>query len=95
MKWAAVHRRHHQYSDAPDDPHSPHRYGRGLWGLICGFWHAHVGWVFNPDPADLDRYRVAEGRPTVGSGDGQRDHSVRYASPKNAPTASATLVGCT
>jgi stearoyl-CoA desaturase (delta-9 desaturase) len=24
--------------------------------LIYGFWHSHVGWVFRPDPADLDRY---------------------------------------
>jgi stearoyl-CoA desaturase (Delta-9 desaturase) len=56
LKWAAMHRRHHQYSDAPDDPHSPHQQGSGLWGLICGFWHAHIGWVFRADPADLDRY---------------------------------------
>ena len=27
--------------------------------------------------------------------EGQRDHSVRYASPKKAPTATATPVGCT
>jgi stearoyl-CoA desaturase (delta-9 desaturase) len=56
LKWAAIHRRHHQHSDSPDDPHSPHQQGRGLWGLIYGFWHAHIGWVFKPDPADLDRY---------------------------------------
>jgi len=56
MKWAAIHRRHHQHSDSPDDPHSPHQQGGGLWGMIYGFWHAHVGWVFRPDPADLDRY---------------------------------------
>jgi stearoyl-CoA desaturase (delta-9 desaturase) len=56
LKWAAIHRRHHQHSDSPDDPHSPHQRGRGLWGLIHGFWHAHLGWVFRPDPADLDRY---------------------------------------
>jgi len=56
LKWAAIHRRHHQHSDSPDDPHSPHQHGRGLWGLICGFCHAHVLWTFKPDPADLDRY---------------------------------------
>jgi len=56
LKWAAIHRRHHQHSDSPDDPHSPHQQGRGVWGLIYGFWHAHIGWVFRPDPADLDRY---------------------------------------
>ena len=56
LKWAAIHRRHHQHSDTPDDPHSPHHAGRGLLGLIRGFWHAHIGWAFTPDPADLDRY---------------------------------------
>jgi stearoyl-CoA desaturase (Delta-9 desaturase) len=33
--WASWHRRHHKYSDTPDDAHSP-RQG--------GFWHAHIGW---------------------------------------------------
>jgi stearoyl-CoA desaturase (delta-9 desaturase) len=56
LKWAAIHRRHHQHSDSPDDPHSPHQKGRGLWGMVCGFCHAHLGWVFKPDPADIDRY---------------------------------------
>jgi stearoyl-CoA desaturase (Delta-9 desaturase) len=56
LKWAALHRRHHQHSDTPDDPHTPHHQGRGLWGLIKGFWHAHIGWAFKADPEDLDRY---------------------------------------
>ena len=51
FKWVAMHRRHHQHSDAPDDPHTPHHSGGGLLGLLRGFWHAHVGWVFEPDPA--------------------------------------------
>jgi len=33
--WVATHRIHHQYSDRPGDPHSPHD---------GGFW-AHVGWL--------------------------------------------------
>ena len=44
--WASVHRRHHKYSDGPRDPHSP---------VERGFWHAHVGWVFDrsvPRPYD-------------------------------------------
>jgi stearoyl-CoA desaturase (delta-9 desaturase) len=56
LKWVALHRRHHQHSDTPDDPHTPHHRGRGLLGRLRGFWHAHLGWVFKPDRAGLDRY---------------------------------------
>jgi stearoyl-CoA desaturase (delta-9 desaturase) len=56
LKWVAMHRRHHQHSDRPDDPHSPHHQGHGVLGLLRGFWHAHIGWIFKPDPPDLDRY---------------------------------------
>jgi len=33
--WVAIHRRHHQHSDQPLDPHTPR---------ISGFW-AHIGWI--------------------------------------------------
>mgnify|MGYP006275477745 CR=1 FL=1 len=33
--WAAHHRHHHQYSDQPEDLHSPHQ---------GGFWWSHAGW---------------------------------------------------
>jgi stearoyl-CoA desaturase (delta-9 desaturase) len=56
LKWVALHRRHHQHSDTPEDPHSPHHHGGGVLGLLRGAWHAHVGWFFDRDPADLDRY---------------------------------------
>lgn len=56
LKWVAMHRRHHQHSDQPGDPHSPHHQGRGVLGLLRGIWHAHLGWVFDPDPPDLNRY---------------------------------------
>jgi stearoyl-CoA desaturase (delta-9 desaturase) len=56
LRWVAFHRRHHQYSDRPEDPHSPHRGGRGLPALLRGLWHAHLGWVFEPDPPGLARY---------------------------------------
>jgi len=56
LRWVAQHRRHHQHSDTQADPHSPHHHGRGLIGLFRGFWHAHIGWVFESDPVGLDRY---------------------------------------
>src|SRR5437764_12742982 len=56
LKWVAMHRRHHQHSDTPEDPHSPHHHGGGVLGLIRGAWHAHIGWFFRRDPEGLDRY---------------------------------------
>jgi stearoyl-CoA desaturase (Delta-9 desaturase) len=56
LTWVAQHRRHHQLSDSPGDPHSPHLHGQGLLGLISGFWHAHLGWIFTPDAPDLHGY---------------------------------------
>lgn len=54
--WVGMHRRHHQYSDREGDPHSPHLHGTGIWGIIRGFFHAHMGWMFGPRMMDLRRY---------------------------------------
>jgi len=35
IQWAGNHRAHHQHTDQPGDPHSPH---------TDGFWYAHCGW---------------------------------------------------
>ncbi len=43
--WVAHHRRHHQYTDQENDPHSPHLHGQDLRGRLLGFWHAHLGWI--------------------------------------------------
>jgi stearoyl-CoA desaturase (delta-9 desaturase) len=56
LKWVAVHRSHHRHSDQPDDPHSPHHFGGGVLGVLAGFWHAHMGWMFTPDRPGLGRY---------------------------------------
>jgi stearoyl-CoA desaturase (Delta-9 desaturase) len=56
FKWVAMHRLHHQHSDEHDDPHSPHTHGGGVWAAIHGFYRSHVGWFFEPDPVNLDRY---------------------------------------
>ncbi|AOY84951.2 acyl-CoA desaturase [Moorena producens JHB] len=55
VSWVAVHRRHHEYSDLPGDPHSPNPelLGEGIFGTLRGLWHAHVGWLTNheyPNP---------------------------------------------
>ncbi len=50
--WVAQHRRHHVYSDLPGDPHSPHLHGGGVVGMLRGFWHSHIGWLFSDETAD-------------------------------------------
>ncbi|MFO0904692.1 MAG: acyl-CoA desaturase [Pirellulales bacterium] len=47
LVWCAVHRRHHEMSDQPGDPHSPHLNGKGFINTIKGFWYAQVGWLFS------------------------------------------------
>src|SRR5690606_33167109 len=56
ITWVATHRKHHQHSDDEEDPHSPHAHGSGLWGMIRGLWHAHMGWLFHPRDVDENRY---------------------------------------
>lgn len=56
FQWVAFHRRHHHYSDTTEDPHSPLFGGSGILGVLKGFWHAHIGWFFVPNPPDLQRY---------------------------------------
>lgn len=56
IKWVEMHRKHHQFSDRHDDPHSPHQAGDGLWGWLKGAFHSHMGWFFSVDPPDLHKY---------------------------------------
>jgi stearoyl-CoA desaturase (delta-9 desaturase) len=56
LRWVAMHRRHHQHSDDENDPHSPHHHGHGIKGQLIGLFHAHVGWIFEKHPEDLNRY---------------------------------------
>jgi stearoyl-CoA desaturase (delta-9 desaturase) len=56
IRWVADHRKHHQYSDAPGDPHSPWRYGTGAAALTRGLWWAHTGWLFSREQAVKQRY---------------------------------------
>jgi stearoyl-CoA desaturase (delta-9 desaturase) len=52
----ATHRRHHQFSDVPGDPHSPHLHGTGWRARIAGFLHAHIGWLFAADLTNTPLY---------------------------------------
>jgi stearoyl-CoA desaturase (delta-9 desaturase) len=58
LVWCAIHRRHHELSDRPGDPHSPHLHGDSIVGLLRGLLHAQVGWLFTGywTHSDLQRY---------------------------------------
>lgn len=49
--WAAKHRHHHQYSDMPQDVHSPRQ---------SGFLYSHVGWIFARQHADTDLQKIKD-----------------------------------
>jgi stearoyl-CoA desaturase (delta-9 desaturase) len=58
LVWCAIHRRHHERSDQPGDPHSPQLHGGGWSATLRGLWNAQVGWLFAgywSDP-QLQRY---------------------------------------
>lgn len=62
LGWCATHRCHHQHSDRPGDPHSPHidehdeEIGHDFMGVLRGMWHSHMGWLFVDDSETLVRY---------------------------------------
>lgn len=56
LTWVGQHRKHHAFTEAGGDPHSPHRYGPGRWPMVKGFVYAHVGWFFRANPVDSKRW---------------------------------------
>jgi len=57
IEWAATHVKHHALADREGDPHSP----------LDGFFHAHLGWVFESATADPNIYcRNLVNDPIVG-----------------------------
>jgi stearoyl-CoA desaturase (delta-9 desaturase) len=56
ITWCADHRRHHQFSDRPGDPHSPWRFGTSVRALLKGMVWAHVGWTFNNEKTNQRKY---------------------------------------
>jgi stearoyl-CoA desaturase (Delta-9 desaturase) len=65
--WVSHHRCHHLYSDEVGDVHSPNLHGEGVWGVVRGIWHVHIGWIdranWNPPfpyVSDILRDRVIQ-----------------------------------
>ena len=57
ISWVAAHRRHHAYADQAGDPHSPHLIQTpGFKGTLQNLWHAHMGWLFDPEKTDQERW---------------------------------------
>ncbi|HEV3359893.1 MAG TPA: acyl-CoA desaturase [Pseudonocardiaceae bacterium] len=54
--WVADHRRHHAFSDRDGDPHSPWRFGSSPVALAKGFYYAHLGWLFDRDLTNRERF---------------------------------------
>ena len=56
VAWVADHRRHHAFSDREGDPHSPWLFGTSPVAIARGFWHAHMGWLFERDKTNAERF---------------------------------------
>jgi stearoyl-CoA desaturase (delta-9 desaturase) len=56
IDWVADHRRHHAFSDREGDPHSPWLFGTSAAALAKGFWHAHMGWLFDRNLTNHRRF---------------------------------------
>ncbi|MCP2253223.1 stearoyl-CoA desaturase (delta-9 desaturase) [Prauserella aidingensis] len=56
ITWVADHRRHHAFSDREGDPHSPWLFGTTPVAVAKGFWHAHMGWLFQRDKSNHERF---------------------------------------
>jgi stearoyl-CoA desaturase (Delta-9 desaturase) len=54
--WVSTHRSHHAYSDQAGDPHSPNLHGSGWQGLLHGWWHSHIGWMFSRQMAAWNHF---------------------------------------
>ncbi|MFY9488987.1 MAG: acyl-CoA desaturase [Solirubrobacterales bacterium] len=68
IHWVADHRKHHDFADEEGDPHSPHTHGKPGWhGIVAGWWHSHMGWLFSRDErASASRYaRDLKNDPTM------------------------------
>lgn len=56
ISWSALHRRHHEFSDKPGDPHSPNLNG-ALWRQrLQGLAHSHFTWMYKHDYPSVVHY---------------------------------------
>jgi stearoyl-CoA desaturase (delta-9 desaturase) len=55
MFWVATHRVHHQITDKPGDPHTPHE----------GGWWAHMGWIMMGDALGHETVLLARYAPDL------------------------------
>jgi stearoyl-CoA desaturase (delta-9 desaturase) len=83
IRWVADHRRHHAFSDKPGDPHSPWGYGTGTVALIKGMWHAHMGWLFDAEQTNQQRFAP----------DLLADRDIRVINKLFGPLTAVTLLG--
>jgi stearoyl-CoA desaturase (delta-9 desaturase) len=56
ISWAALHRRHHELSDKPGDPHSPNLHGSNWRDRIRGLVHSHVTWMYKHEYPSVVHY---------------------------------------
>jgi stearoyl-CoA desaturase (Delta-9 desaturase) len=56
IRWVADHRRHHAFSDRDGDPHSPWRYGETIPALLKGLGFAHIGWMFDVEHTNREKF---------------------------------------
>ena len=71
-EWVAVHRKHHQASDTPGDPHSPQVYG--IWRVLFGGAWLYIKAKQDPEvaklgigtPADWIEKRIYSAYPAAG-----------------------------
>ena len=55
LKWCSDHRRHHKHLDTDKDPYS----------ITKGFFHAHMGWILENNPAPIEKVQDLEAKPAL------------------------------
>jgi stearoyl-CoA desaturase (delta-9 desaturase) len=56
ISWAALHRRHHEFSDREGDPHSPNLHGHTLLRRARGVIHSHFTWMSSHEYPSVAHY---------------------------------------